>query len=58
LSSQKWKNILWSTLISSPPSPWDEEIPAEAVHYSTLASFSGYYVRVVDTKTLLKELED
>jgi len=36
----------------------DREIPAEAVHYSTLASLSRYYARVVDTETFLKELED
>lgn len=33
----------------------DKEIAAEAVHYSTLASLSGYYAEVVETKTLLKE---
>jgi len=33
----------------------DKEIPAEAVHYSTLASFSGYYAKVTDTETFLKE---
>jgi nicotinamidase-related amidase len=36
----------------------DREIPAEAVHYSTLASLSRYYAKVVDTETFLKELED
>ena len=36
----------------------DREIPAEDVHYSSLASFSRYYARVVDTETFLKELED
>ena len=36
----------------------DREIPAEAVHYSTLASLSRYYARVMDTETFLKELED
>ena len=33
----------------------DKEIPAEAVHYSTLASLSGYYAQVTDTETFLKE---
>jgi nicotinamidase-related amidase len=36
----------------------DREIPAEAVHYSTLASLSRYYAKVVDTETFLKERED
>ena len=36
----------------------DREIPAQAVHCSTLASLSGYYARVVDGETFLKELED
>ncbi|NIM89896.1 MAG: isochorismatase family protein [Candidatus Aminicenantes bacterium] len=36
----------------------DREIPAEDVHYSTLASLSRYYARVVDTETFLKESED
>ncbi len=31
------------------------EISAEAVHNSTLASLSGYYAKVTDTKTFLKE---
>lgn len=31
------------------------EISAEAVHHSTLASLSGYYARVVDTETFLRE---
>ncbi|MDH5466180.1 MAG: cysteine hydrolase [Candidatus Aminicenantes bacterium] len=34
----------------------DREIPAEAVHYSTLATLSGYYAKVTDTETFLKEL--
>ena len=34
----------------------DKEIPAEAVHCSTLASLSDYYAKVIDTKTFLKEL--
>lgn len=34
----------------------DKEIPAEAVHFSTLASLSGYYATVTDTETFLKEL--
>ena len=33
----------------------DKEIPAEAVHNSTLASLSGYYAKVIDTKTFLKD---
>ncbi len=33
----------------------DKEIPAEAVHHSTLASLSGYYAKVTDTKTFLEE---
>ena len=31
------------------------EISAEAVHNSTLASLSGYYTKVTDTKTFLKD---
>ncbi|MDH5705060.1 MAG: cysteine hydrolase [Candidatus Aminicenantes bacterium] len=34
----------------------DREIPAEAVYYSTLATLSGYYAKVTDTETFLKEL--
>ncbi len=33
----------------------DKEIPAEAVHNSTLASLSGYYAKVTDTKTFLED---
>jgi len=29
--------------------------PREAVHYSAFATFSGYYDKVTDTETLLKE---
>jgi nicotinamidase-related amidase len=36
----------------------DREIPAEAVHYSTLASLSRFYAKVMDAETFLKELED
>jgi nicotinamidase-related amidase len=36
----------------------DREIPAEAVHYSTLASLSGYYAKVVDTETFVKEFSN
>jgi nicotinamidase-related amidase len=32
----------------------DREISADAVHCSTLASLSGYYAKVIDTKTFLK----
>ena len=32
----------------------DKEIPAEAVHDSTLASLSGYYAKVTNTETFLK----
>jgi nicotinamidase-related amidase len=31
----------------------NKEIPAEAVHFSTLASLSGYYAKVIDTATFL-----
>lgn len=34
----------------------DVEIPTDAVHNSTLASLSGYYARVMDTETFLKNL--
>ncbi len=34
------------------------EISAEAVHNSTLASLSGYYSKVVDTKTYFKEFKN
>ena len=33
-----------------------KEIPAEAVHNSTLASLSGYYAIVTDTKTFLEDI--
>ncbi|MCJ7579003.1 MAG: cysteine hydrolase [Candidatus Aminicenantes bacterium] len=33
----------------------DTEIPAEAVHASTLASLSGTYAKVTDTETFLKD---
>jgi nicotinamidase-related amidase len=33
----------------------DKEIPSEAVHFSTLASLSGYYATVTDTETFLKD---
>jgi len=36
----------------------NREIPAEAVHYSTLSSLSRYYAKVVDTETFLKEMKD
>ena len=35
----------------------DREIPAEAVHASTLASLSGYYAKVTDTETFLKDFD-
>jgi len=34
----------------------EKEIPAEDVHYSTLASLSGYYATVTDSETILKDL--
>lgn len=36
----------------------DKEISAEDVHNSTLASLSGYYARVIDTKTFLKDFNN
>lgn len=33
----------------------NKTISAEDVHYSTLSSLSGYYARIVDLKTFLKE---
>jgi len=33
----------------------DKEIPAEAVHASTLASLSGYYAKVTDTESFLSD---
>lgn len=33
----------------------EKEIPAESVHNSTLASLSGYYAKVIDTKAFLED---
>lgn len=34
----------------------DKDISADAVHCSTLASLSGYYAKVIDTKTFLNKI--